>query len=166
MDVKPKRLFNIKRYESSLRKSLESTVSDPNHSLNIFVHHPMSYQFKHFQVTSKPTPSKNLSKKSSLSHLVATGSKNSDFKVQNFFKVSKIQRTTFNEKLNKLKQSIIKPRHLLSSCNLRSSKSSIRPKSVSPFISRKPENKSDESNKSANLINIYIMQPSIEITPW
>jgi hypothetical protein len=127
----------------------------------------MNYQFKHFQLSNKVVQGKSLNKKSSFSHLSTNATREvcPDFKAQNFFRVSKIQRQNFYEKLGKIRSFQLVTRHLVSSANFNEKRTTFRPKSVSP-MTRRQGLKEEVSIKSTNFLSIRIAQPVIEITPW
>lgn len=159
--MKSKRLHNIKRYENYLKRSLDTSVSI---QISPSDQNQISYQFKHFQLKKKPLNSKNLSKKSSLSHLVSADSTQliPELKFNKCYATMKRSKERFYENFGKFLSEYNK--------NYRSSVSlagdNKRPKSFSPALQNKNGRRGLSTGKGFRSIRIEIKKPDIELGPW
>ena len=173
------RFIKLKRYEDSLRKSMENfnKISQQT-NFNIFFQNPASYQFKHLQLQKKNSYKMSLNKKTSFNHfnIVAAHTKKiSQLNYKDFTNELKTIRKNRPEKSSdhqiKLRKKQCLSPDISKFLRIHNLRTEIRPKTVSPEHRRKEviieakKAKDDQmfSNKSNELKHKSMDD---DISPW
>lgn len=164
MQIKSKRFYNIKRYENYLKQSMDSSILSQIEQLTPYlIQNKVSYQFKHFQLRSKSSNSKNLVKKTSLSHLVSADSSqlSPELKFQKYNIGLKKQNESFKGSLCCLKKG--KNNSYMSSASfIKQKNNQIRPKSVTSAVNGRRIHRGMNVGRDLN----GVKQADFELAPW